>query len=140
MYSLLTYLLSRIMTSPYAPAMTASALGNVVCITFSFFCHKLFVFRTKGNVLKEYCRAVVVYSGAWLVSFPLLPVLIAALNHVVGPQAYVPYLAGAILTAGTVVVSFFGHKKFTFAQATIDYPQPREPLHATAGRDTPPDC
>ena len=110
-YSLLTYLLTRIMTSPYAPAMTASALGTVVCITFSFFCHKLFVFRTKGNLLKEYCRAVVVYSSTSLVGFLLLPVLIAALNHVVAPQAHVPYLAGAILTAGTVVVSFFGHKK-----------------------------
>ena len=94
----------------------------------------------KGNFLKEYLRAFVVYGGTSLVGFPLLPVLMAALNLSSPRTTSVPYLAGAILTAGTVVVSFFGHKKYTFAQATIIYPQPREPLHATAGRDTPPDC
>ncbi len=120
LFALLTYLLTRRIESPYVAAMTASGLGSVVCITVSFVCHKLFVFRTRGNFLKEYLRAFVVYGGTSLVGFILLPLVMAALNLFVTPRAAVPYLAGAILTAGTVVISFFGHKQYTFAQSTID--------------------
>lgn len=116
LFALLTYLLTPRIESPYVAAMTASALGTMVCITVSFVCHKLFVFKTRGNFLKEYLRAFVVYGSTSLVGFILLPLLMAALNLFVTPRTAVPYLAGAILTAGTVVVSFFGHKQYTFAQ------------------------
>ncbi|MGO9109991.1 MAG: GtrA family protein [Thermoguttaceae bacterium] len=129
LFALLTYLLIPRIPSPTAAAMTASALGTVVCITVSFVCHKLFVFRTRGNFLKEYLRAFVVYGGTSLVGFLLLPIVMAVLNLFVTPQAAVPYLAGAILTAGTVVVSFFGHKRYTFAQ------NPSPPIDPLAQRE-----
>jgi putative flippase GtrA len=116
LFALLTYLLTPRIESPYVAAMTASALGPVVCITVSFVGHKLLVFRTRGNFLKEYLRAFVVYGSTWLASFLVLPLVMRGLNLFVTPRAAVPYLAGAILTAGTVVVSFFGHKQYTFAQ------------------------
>ncbi len=116
LFALLTYLLTPRMASSYAAAMTASALSTVVCITVSFVGHKLFVFRTRGNFLKEYLRAFVVYGSTSLVGFILLPIVMFVLNPFVTPQAAVSYLAGAILTVGTVVVSFFGHKQYTFAQ------------------------
>jgi putative flippase GtrA len=71
----------------------------------------------------------VVYGGTSLIGFLLLPVLMAALNLFVSPLDAVPYLAGAILTAGTVVVSFFGHKRYTFAQT----PSPQ--VDRVTGRD-----
>jgi hypothetical protein len=61
----------------------------------------------------------VVYGSTSLVGFVLLPLLMAALNPFVTSRAAVPYLAGAVLSAGMVVVSFFGHKQYTFAQGTI---------------------
>ncbi len=118
LFALLTYLLTPRIPSPYAAAMTASALGTVVCITVSFLGHKLFVFRTKGNFFKEYLRSYVVYGTTSLVGFLLLPAVMAALNLLLASRAAVPYLAGAILTAGTVAVSFFGHKRYTFAQTS----------------------
>jgi putative flippase GtrA len=117
LFALLTYLLTSRISSPVAAAMTANALGTLVCITVSFLCHKLFVFRTRGNFLAEYLRSFVVYGGTSLAGFLLLPVLMTVLNLVVGPRAAVPYVAGGVLTAGTVVVSFFGHKRYTFAQS-----------------------
>ena len=68
------------MPSPTVAAMTAGALGTVVCITVSFVCHKLFVFRTRGNFLREYLRAFVVYGGTSLISILLLPVVMAVLR------------------------------------------------------------
>ena len=70
-------------------------LGSVVCITVSFVCHKLFVFKTRGNFLKEYFRAFVVYGGTSLVGFVLLPLVMAALNLFITPRSAVPYLAGS---------------------------------------------
>ena len=128
LFALLTYLLTPRIPSPYVAAMTASALGTVICITFSFVCHKLFVFKTRGNFLKEYLRAFVVYGGTSLAGFVLLPLLMFVLNQLGCPRPAVPYLAGAILTAGTVVVSFFGHKRYTFAQNST-LATPREPIH-----------
>lgn len=118
LFSLLTYLLTPRIPNAYAAAMTASALGSVVCITVSFLGHKVFVFRTQGNFLKEYLRSFVVYGSTSLIGLVLLPIVMAVLNLFVTPRAAVPYLAGALLTGGTVVVSFFGHKRYTFAQTS----------------------
>ncbi len=117
LFALLTYLLTPVLPNAYAAAMTASASGTVICISMSFVCHKLFVFRTKGNFLEEYLRSFVVYGGTSLAGLVLLPVVMAALNWLISARTAVPYLAGAILTAGTVVVSFVGHRRFTFAGA-----------------------
>ena len=118
LYALLTYLLTPLI--PYA-YMAAALLGTVVCITVSFLGYKIFVFRTKGNFLREYLRSYVVYGTSTLVNLVLLPVLVAVLNLYVEPPVYSPYIAGAILTVGTVVVSFIGHQRYTFAHQ----PSPR---------------
>ncbi len=116
LYALLTYLLTPLI--PYA-YMAAALLGTVVCITVSFLGYKIFVFRTKGNFLKEYLRCYVVYGTSTVVNLALLPVLVAVLNLYVEPQVYAPYIAGAILTVGTVVASFIGHRQYTFAHKPL---------------------
>jgi putative flippase GtrA len=112
LYALLTYLLTPLI--PYA-YMAAALLGTAVCITVSFLGYKLLVFRTRGNFLQEYLRCYLVYGTSTLVNLVLLPVLVAVLNLYVEPQVYAPYIAGAILTVGTVVASFIGHQQYTFA-------------------------
>ena len=115
-YSLLTYLLIPRVGNDKAAAVMASLLGSVINITMSFFCHKVYVFRTKGNLLREYLRAYVVYGTTMLVSTALLPLVMVLLDLVNTPKRSVPYLAGAILLAGNVFISFFGHKRYTFQQ------------------------
>jgi len=106
----------------------ASALSNMIGITVAFFGYKLFVFRTKGNYLKEYARCVMVYGSAAIPGIFLLPIVKNAIfyatpaahnvflvaGHVINVQKLSPYLAGALITGCTVVYSFFGHRKFSF--------------------------
>jgi putative flippase GtrA len=113
LYALFTWLLTGVMPAPY---MLASVLSNVIAVTGAFLCYKWFVFKTKGNYLREYLRCYMVYGTAFLVNLALLPILVYLLDLVVRPQTCVPYLAGAILTAGTVVLSFVGHRQFSFAK------------------------
>ncbi|CAK0762309.1 putative flippase GtrA [Gammaproteobacteria bacterium] len=119
MYALLIYLLTPIIASDYLAAMVATILGTGISVTVAFIGHKLLVFRTKGNFLKEYLRSFVVYGGTLLMSLILLPLLMAVLKQFVTSHQLVPYLAGAMLMAGSVVVNFFGHKHYTFATQAV---------------------
>ena len=87
--------------------MAILVLSNIINITNAYICHKLFVFRTKGNYIKEYLRYYVVYSvpmAIGLVSFPFcLEVL--KMNF---------YVTQAVLTFITVIISYFGHKHISF--------------------------
>ena len=57
---------------------------------------------------------MVVYGSTILLGLALLPILVFALRRVgVQPNA-APYVAGAVVTGITVIVSFFGHKHISF--------------------------
>lgn len=82
-------------------------LGTVVNITISYVNYKFIVFKTKGNYIREYLRFYMIYS---------LPI---AFNFIAFPICYQvlkinPYITQLILTAITVVFSYFGHKNFSF--------------------------
>ena len=83
-------------------------------ITVSYLGYKWFVFRTKGNYLREWFRCVAVYSGGILFGLIALPLLVVVIRHNTRFFAEAPYIAGALLTVVVVVYSFFGHKKFSF--------------------------
>jgi putative flippase GtrA len=112
-YAALTYFLTGRLPLPY---MFAAVLANVVNITVAYIGYKFIVFRTKGNYIREYLKCYVVYGASSLVGLALLPMLVYLLNLFVNEKVYVPYIAGAILTAGTVFFSFFGHREFSFKQ------------------------
>ncbi|HWR58819.1 MAG TPA: GtrA family protein [Thermodesulfovibrionales bacterium] len=82
-------------------------LATIINITNAFICHKFFVFKTKGNYLREYLRYYVVYSvpiGISLISFPFC-IEILKINF---------YVTQALLTLITVIISYFGHKHVSF--------------------------
>ena len=112
LYAGFTYVLTGRIPFAY---MVASVLANVIAISVAFIGYKWFVFKTEGNYLREYFRCYVVYGTAFLVTFALLPIVVGLLNWTLGPWKSVPYIAGAILTGGSVVVSFVGHRQFSFA-------------------------
>lgn len=135
-YAALTWLLSRRLAHAY---MYAAVIGNFINITVAFLGYKWFVFKTRGNYLKEWLRCFVVYGTAALPGLLLLPILVSALvyvlhvptgattghatqfqftaNYLRSTFVTAPYIAGAMLTATTVVFSFFGHKHFSFRQS-----------------------
>lgn len=98
---------------PY-PYMVANVLANILAITFSFIGYKYFVFKTKGNLLREYLRTYLVYGSSTLLGLALLPMLMFALGYVIHQPSIVPYVAQGIGTVFVVTASFFGHKKYSF--------------------------
>jgi len=132
-YAALTWVLSRHVAYGY---LYAAVLSNLIAISVAFLGYKWFVFKTRGNYLREWMRCFVVYGAAALPGLLLLPMVVSALVYFchISPGARVghathfqltaaymsatfltaPYIGGAILTAGTVVFSFFGHRHITF--------------------------
>jgi putative flippase GtrA len=111
-FALLTLLMTPHL--PYAYIL-AGVLSSIINITVSFLNYKWFIFKTKGNYLREWMRCIVIYSGGILVGAFLLPACVFLLRHVTSIHDSAPYVAAAVLMAINVVVSFIGHKKFSFA-------------------------
>jgi len=106
---------------PYA-YIPAALLSSLLNITVAFLGYKWFVFRTKGNYLKEWLRCVAVYSSSLLLTLLLLPVLVVAIRRVTGNGRLAPYIAGALMTFVGVIYSFVGHKRFSFGTAAPSLP------------------
>jgi putative flippase GtrA len=141
-YAALTWVFSRHVAFGY---LYAAFLSNFIAISVAFLGYKWFVFKTYGNYLREWLRCFVVYGAAALPSLLLLPVVVNALIYIfhVSPDGKVghaapfqltaeylrttfltaPYIAGAILTAGTVIFSFFGHRHITFRKPSGKVPE-----------------
>lgn len=78
----------------------------VVSVTHAFTVQKYFVFRTRGGFLSEYVRFIVVNLNALLVNAVVLAALVELSIDVL--------LAQAISTLLTTLLSYIGHRKFTF--------------------------
>src|SRR5512135_2819529 len=61
--------------------VAASLLANLINISVAFLGYKWFVFKTKGNYLREWARCVLVYSGGIVLSAALLPVFVGAIRR-----------------------------------------------------------
>jgi len=110
-FALFTAVLNPIVPHSY---MWASVLSSLLNITVAYLGYKWFVFKTKGNYLREWARCVAVYSSGIIFGLIALPVLVFAIRHNTRFVGQAPYIAGAILTGVVVLYSFVGHKKFSF--------------------------
>jgi putative flippase GtrA len=102
---------------PYAYIL-AGVLSNVLSITCAFLNYKWFIFKTTGNYLREWLRCLLVYSGGIALGTVLLPAAVFAIRYLTPANASAPYIAGALLMGVNAVVSFLGHKKFSFGATT----------------------
>ncbi len=110
-FALLTAVLNPIVAHSY---MWASLLSSLLNITVAYLGYKWFVFKTKGNYLREWLRCVAVYSTGIIVTLIALPILVTIIRRKTHLFTQAPYIAGAILTGVVVLYSFFGHKHFSF--------------------------
>ena len=110
-FAMLTALLDRVLKHGY---IIANILASLLSITVSFLGYKWFVFKTKGNYLREWVRVVAVYSTSILIGAALLPVLVIFIRDVSRWDKPAPYIAGAVLTVFSVIYSFLAHKRFSF--------------------------
>lgn len=82
-------------------------ISYVLSITNAFIGYKMFVFRTKGNILLEYLRFYVVYGVSFAINLILLPVF---MNLILLDA----YASQALIMILTVIGSYIFHKRFTF--------------------------
>jgi putative flippase GtrA len=115
-YAALTWALTGRVPHAY---MAAAVLANVVAITVAFVGYKLFVFRTRGNWLREYLRCYLVYGATALLGLALLPVLVHVVGRFTTADA-APYVAQAFVIPITVLASFTGHRRFSFRGGAAD--------------------
>ena len=82
-------------------------VSNIIAISMSFVVYKLFVFRTRGRWLYEYCRSYVVYGTSALISVGLFWLTVG--------QMHLPvWLAQGITIVVVALIGWFGNAKFTF--------------------------
>jgi putative flippase GtrA len=81
--------------------------SNILAITNAYICYKLFVFKTRGNVLREYFRFYVVYGGTMLLGFLIMFILVDGC-------ALSPITSQFFCVAITTVCSYISHRRYSF--------------------------
>ena len=98
--------------------LAASLISNLIAVSVAFLGYKWFVFRTRGNYLREWLRTLAIYSGSILVSTVALAPLVGLIRHFTRYQGQAPYIAAALIAVFTVASSFLGHRHFSFRKAS----------------------
>ena len=91
--------------------LLANVIATVVGVTVSYILNKYFTFKQYKKSFSEIIRFILVYAVSFLLGNVVLYVL-------VDYMAISPYVAGALNLVFTTLISWFGHKYFSF-HATI---------------------
>lgn len=89
--------------------MAALGFAHVASVLCAFVLYRRFVFRVRGRVLRDLLRFEMVYLTALAVNAVLLPLLVE-----VGKIQVL--LAQAMIVVATTLVSYFGHRYFSFVR------------------------
>ena len=84
-----------------------AGLSNALAISNAYLVHKIMVFRTRGNYLKEYARYWVVYGASGVLGLGLLALFVSGLGINI-------FLSQAGVLAIQVAVTFTGHRSYSF--------------------------
>lgn len=93
----------------YIPLAAIIVISRIVTITFSFLTYKIFLFRTKGQWIKEYLRCFISYG---FTSACVMCVLYALVEYMEIPF----WIAQFVATGIGVVLNFIAHSCFTFSR------------------------
>lgn len=96
--------------------LLATVLSNLIAIAVAFLGYKWFVFRTKGNYLREWLRCLGVYGSSMVIGLIGMAVLVPILKHHLHKPQAASYIAGALMMGVTIAFSFLGHKRISFRQ------------------------
>jgi putative flippase GtrA len=100
----------------FAGYLVSLYLSYAVAVSVAFVLHRRFTFRVSGNVVVDFVRFVGVYVISLAVNTVVLPLLVEVAGlHPLGAQAI------ALLI--TTLISYVGHKWFSFRRSTPP-PQP----------------
>lgn len=97
-----------------AGSLVTVGVSHVLTVLFAFVMHRRFVFRVRGHVLRDLARFESVYLAALGVNAVVLPVLVELGFNRIAAQA--------VIVVSTMILSFFGHRHFSFRRTTVDGP------------------
>lgn len=94
----------------YLATLACAHVASVLC---AFVLYRRFVFRVRGHVLRDLLRFEMVYLVSLGINFVALPLLVE-LAHLV------PIAAQALIVFVTTLVSWFGHRGFSFRRSRAE--------------------
>jgi putative flippase GtrA len=95
-----------------AGSLVTLGISHVLGVLFAFVMHRRFVFHVRGHVLRDLARFESVYLTALGINAIALPVLVELGLHRIPAQA--------IILASTTLLSYFGHRHFSFRRGAAD--------------------
>ncbi|OBK60173.1 polysaccharide biosynthesis protein GtrA [Mycobacterium gordonae] len=95
-----------------AGALVTVGISHVLSVLFAFVMHRRFVFRVRGHVLRDFVRFESVYLTALGINAVALPVLVELGLHRIPAQA--------VVILCTTLLSYFGHRHFSFRRSAAD--------------------
>ncbi len=93
--------------------MVVLILSQIVGLTNAYVCYKLFVFKTKGNVIHEYFRFYLVYGFSFLVNIVLIFLFVDVLY-------FNPVISQGVIASIVVLISYLGHNNFSFMKNSVE--------------------
>ncbi len=90
--------------------MVALVISQIVSNFVAFYLHRKVTFRVKGQVVKDFIRFTMINIVSYVINLIVLPLLVtlAHLN---------PIVAQFLILIVTTVISFVGHKFFSFRRS-----------------------
>lgn len=99
-------------------SLATLAFSHVLGVLCAFILHRRFVFKVRGHVLKDLARFESVYLVALGINAIALPVLVhLGLNRII---------AQGIITLASTVLSYLGHRHFSFRRPSASSAEPDE--------------
>lgn len=89
------------------PYLVANTLATIIGVANSYLWNRFFTFKSKNKALGEIARFSFVYLVSYCCSMIFLYLVVGYLGMNV-------YLAGVLNIAITTLISWFGHKNFSF--------------------------
>jgi len=103
-----------------AGSLVTLGITHVLAVLFAFVMQRRFVFRVHGHLLRDLARFWSVYLTAAALNFAALPVLVElGLDRIP---------AQAVIATATALVSYFGHRHFSFRRPVADARDQVSPL------------
>lgn len=111
--------------------LVSLGVAHILSVLGAFILYRRFVFRVRGHVLRDLARFELVYLVAISVNFVALPLLVEL-------GSLQPLVAQALIVFVTTLISFFGHRNFSFRRGAhpkgddplTDDPAPHDPSSA----------
>lgn len=110
--------------------MVVLLCAHVTSVLCAFVLYRYLVFRVRGHVLRDLLRFELINLTSLVINAAILPVLVEVVHW--------PVLFSQLMIVGiTMLVSFFGHRGFSFHRSADDHAETPIPLSDPQQTSTP---